>query len=177
MQPDRNSHASEAVPDVARLSELVQAIRSGLAGATAELHRIFYPGACFLVRRRLGRSDVDQYTRAVLKTVIQKIREDNSLDGSNLPKLVRSTLLQSIPAHRNGNQAKDSAEGTGLMAAAQVLGGMSAVERDALRRCYVLGEQPESFLSTLQLTPEQFRSIQSRARADFNNKTQELNVA
>jgi hypothetical protein len=155
------------------MAELVKSIRDGLAGGSADLRRIFYPGACFLIRRRLGRQDVDSQVQSVLDAVIRKLHEDDSIDGRNLTGLVRQILVQSFPVTTNGNVADRPA----VMAAARILEALSPVERDALRRCYVLGEPPESFLKTLSLTPDQFRAVRLRARAEFSTKTDEANIA
>jgi hypothetical protein len=177
MDLDPRSRVSAPVPDEARLAELVKSIRDGVADGRAGLHRIFYPGACFLIRRRLGRYDVDAQVQSVLGAVFRKIREDDSVNGRNLPGLVRQILVQSFPASTNGNVGKDGIERPSVTVAARILEAMSPVERDALRRCYVLGEPPESFLNNLKLTPDQFRAIRLRARTEFSARTDHTNVA
>jgi len=159
------------------MAELVKSIRDGAEGGRADLHRIFYPGARFLMRRRLGRDDVDSQVQSVLDAVVRKIREDNSVDGSNLPGLVRQILVQSFPANANGNAAHAGVDRPAVTVASRILEAMSPVERDAMRRCYLQGERPESFLNTLKLTPDQFRAIRLRARTEFSTKTHETNVA
>jgi len=176
MELDPRTRASAPVPDEARLAELVKSIRDGVADGRADLHRALYPGVCFLVRRRLGRHDVDAQVQSVLDAVVRKIREDDSVDGMNLPGLVRQILVQSFPTITNGNFAGGADRST-VRVAAGILETMPPVERDALRRCYVLCEPPESFLHTLKLTPDQFRAIRLRARAEFSTKTHETNVA
>jgi hypothetical protein len=70
------------------------------------------------------------------------------------------------------------AHGPEVRLAQDILRRMSTVERDALRRCYVLRERPEIFLQGLDLSPAQFRAIQSRARTEFNSgKPSKTNVA
>ena len=177
MEFEPKQRASTPPPDHTRLAELVQAIRQGVVGATAELYRIFYPGACFLIRRRLGRADVDAQARSVLDAAVRKIREDSAIDGRNLPGLVRQLTVQRLPAGGNGSVSDDVAARPAVAVAERILDGMSLVERDALRRCYVLGEPPESFLNSLKLTPDQFRALRLRARAEFSTKTHERNVA
>ena len=176
MEFEPKQRASTPPPDHTRLAELVQAIRQGVVGATAELYRIFYPGACFLIRRRLGRADVDAQARSVLDAAVRKIREDSAIDGRNLPGLVRQLTVQSLPAGGNGSVSKDCAV-PALAVVERILDDMSPVERDALCRCYVLGEPPESFLNSLKLTPDQFRALRLRARTEFSTKTHERNVA
>jgi len=177
MDLDPRSRVSAPVPDEARLTELVKSIRGAAEGGRADLHRIFYPGTRFLMRRRLGRDDVDSQVQSVLDAVARKIREDNSVDGRNLAGLVRQIMVRSFPTNTNGNFAKGGVDRPAVTVAARILESMSPVERDALRRCYVQGEPPESFLSTLRLTPDQFRAIRLRARAEFSTKTHETNVA
>jgi hypothetical protein len=165
------------VPDEACLTELVKSIRDGVADANVELRRVFYRGACFLMQRRLGRHDVDSDVEPVLDAVCLKIREDNSIDGRNLPGLIRQMLARSIPASTPANISKNGADRPAVTIAAGILKSMSPVERDALRRCYVLGEPPESVLKSLKLTPDQFRAIRLRARTEFSTRTHQTNVA
>lgn len=176
MEPQTGSRVSTPVPDEARLAELVKSIREGVAGAQDELRRIFYPGARFLIQRRLCRQDVDSEVRLVLDAVGLRIRADISIDGKSLPGLVRQTLGQCIPA---GTQAgtKNGADRPALTIAAGILKSLSPVERDALTRCYVWGQAPESFLNSLKLTPDQFRAIRVRARTEFSTKTHQTHVA
>ena len=79
-------------------------------------------------------------------------------------------------------QTRPAAE-TGVISGPQqrvvegILDGMSPVEREALRRCYVLGEAPESFLESLRLSLHEFRAIRARARAEFSARKAKANVA
>ncbi len=164
-------------PNQARLGELIQDIRNDAAGAIAEFRRIFLPGCSFLIRRRLGESDVQEGAQSTLDAAIGQIREDKSIEGKDLPALIRKLIAQRFAAVRD-LAARNGAGQIALEAAKATLEGMSPVERDALRRCYVLGESPESFLKSLKLTPDQFREIRIRARTQFSTRTShEINVA
>jgi len=176
MQPQSGSRLSAHVPDEARLADLVQSIRAGVTNAHADLRRIFEPGTRFLMRRRLGLGNVDSLVAPVLDAVCRKICEDISIDGKSLPGLVRRTIAQFVPPAA-ANIPKNAAESPAISIAAEILQSLSPVERDALRRCYVLNESPESILSSLKLTPDQFRAVRIRARTEFSMKTHETNVA
>jgi len=121
MEPEPISRVAAPVPDEGRLAELVKAIRDGVADADADLHRIFHSGACFLIRRRLGQIDADSHARSVLDAVVRKIREDHSVDGRNLPGLVRQLIVQNFPAARSIRVAKDGADRPAVTAAERIL--------------------------------------------------------
>jgi len=164
------------VPNEARLTELVKSIRDGVADANAELSSVFYQGARFLLRRRLGRQDVESNVQSLLDAVGRRVREDNSVDGRNLAGLVRQMLAESVPAG-NAKIIKNGAHQPAVTIAAGILKSMSPVERDALRRCYVQGEPPEAFLNNLRMTSDQFRALRLRARTEFSTRTSQTNVA
>ena len=163
------------MPDEARLTELVKSIRDGVAHANAELSSVFYQGACFLLRRRLGRQDVESNVQSLLDAVGRRIREDNSIEGRNLAGLVRQMLAESVAG--KAKIVKNGAHQPAVTIAAGILQAMSPVERDALRRCYVQGEPPEVVLKSLKLTSDQFRALRLRARTEFSTRTHQANVA
>ena len=167
---------SATVPDEARLAELVQDIRDGVAGAALDLQNIFYPGVCFLLRRRLGDDGIEQHAQSVIAAVVQKIRTDNSVNGRNLPKIVRQVLIAGIPNSTPLAVSTSGVDGASVSTAKAILSTMSPVERDALRS-YVSGDAPDSFLSTLRLTVKQFNAIRLRARAEFSTKTNNQKIA
>ena len=177
MEPQSGSRISTPVPDEARLAELVKSIREGVANANFEMRRIFHSGVHFLIQRRLGRRDVESHVQSVLDAVSRRIREDISIDGRSLPGLVRQTIAKCVPTGPAPKLTKNEADQPALTIAAEILQSLSPVERDALRRCYLQGEPPETFLSTLRMTPDQFRALRLRARNEFSTKTHQTNVA
>ncbi len=164
-------------PEATDFAELLRLIRSGHGGAANQLRRVLTPGVRFLLRRRLGRNDVDREARTVLDRAIQAIQADVAVRQDGVPRMVRALIQQQCTAE--AGPASQTAAGMGPTAAVQagLLDGMSPVEREALRRCYVLGEAPESFLTTLKLTPQEFRAIRARARAEFSSRKAQANVA
>ena len=88
--------------------------------------------------------------------------------SGNVARLVRQLIVRRFPVRLK--ESNQDPRGSGTKAAERILKRMSSVERDALRRCYVLGEAPESFLRELKLTPDQFQALQCRARAEFSAK-------
>jgi hypothetical protein len=165
------------VPDEGRLTQLVKSIRDGVVDANFELNRVFYRGARFLIQRRLGCRDVDSHVQPLLDSVGRRIRADNSIDGRNLPGLVRQMLVESVPGSTERNIPKSGADRPAATIAREILEAMSPIERDALRRCYVQGEPPEAFLNNLRMTPDQFRALRLRARTEFSTRTNQTNVA
>ncbi|HXI43076.1 MAG TPA: hypothetical protein VNH83_24045 [Bryobacteraceae bacterium] len=150
------------------IAELLRLIRAGHAGATRRLHRFLTPGVSFLLRRRLGRNDVAHEAQSLLEAATRIIQTDISLLPAGMPRLLRRLIQE-----RCAGQTNAAAE-TGAVAVRPASGsaitGLSLVEREALRRCYVLGEAPESFLETLKLTAQEFRSIRARARVEFSSR-------
>jgi len=152
----------------ARLAELVNAVRAGNPKAVEELQGVLAPGVRFLIRRRLIGGGADPHVRSVLDAAVLAIREDPSMASGNVARLVRQLIVRRFPARLK--ESTGDPRGSGSKAAERILKRMSPVERDALRRCYVLGEAPESFLRELKLTRDQFRALQCRARAEFSSK-------
>jgi hypothetical protein len=157
------------------LKKILDLARAGDDTAAAEWMRTFLPGACFLIRRRLGKADVEEEARSVLEKAIVAVQADASVTAEQLPGMIRGLICQRFPAEAGSTECSDPER---IQAAKKVLNKMLPVERDALRRCYVLGEAPESFLSGLRLTIDEFRAIQTRARAEFSaGESKQANVA
>jgi hypothetical protein len=154
-------------PGDARLAELVDAIRASNSNAVGELNDLLAPGVRFLIRRRLT-GDADPHVRSVLDAAVRAIREDPSMASGSVVRLVRQLIVRRFPVRLK--ESNRDPRGSGTKAAERILKRMSSAERDALRRCYVLGEAPESFLRELKLTPDQFQALQCRARAEFSAK-------
>jgi hypothetical protein len=155
-------------PADARLAELVNAVRTGNSNALEELHDLLAPGVRFLIRRRLTGGGAEPHVRSVLDAAVRAIREDPAMASGNVARLVRQLIVRRFPVRLK--ESNQDPRGSGTKAAERILKRMSSVERDALRRCYVLGEAPESFLRELKLTPDQFQALQCRARAEFSAK-------
>jgi len=163
--------AEEPIP----LKKILDLVRAGDQIAAAEWMRTFLPGACFLIRRRLGKADVEGEARSVLEAVLAASRSHASVTAEQLPGMIRDLIYQRFPVEAGPAECSDPKR---IKAAKEVLNKMLPVERDALRRCYVLGEAPESFLSGLELTIDDFRAIQTRARAEFSRgESKQANVA
>lgn len=171
---DRASIVTHEAPD---LAELVGLIRAGHAGAAQQLHRILSTGVRFLLRRRLGRNNVDREAESVLEAAIRSIQADISVPAYGVPQMVRRLIQQQCPGQPKPVTETGDGAGPSQKVVEGMLDGMSPVEREALRRCYVLGEAPETFLETLSLTLREFRAIQVRARAEFSSRKAKSNVA
>jgi DNA-directed RNA polymerase specialized sigma24 family protein len=158
------------------LTKMIDPIRSGDRSAPADWLQTFLPGTCFLIRRRLGKPDVDAEARSVLAAALLEVRADATVMPDQIPGLIRRLICQRYPG--KPSEYAGSSNTARTKDAERILNRMSPVERDALRRCYVLGEAPELILSGLKLTVEEFRKIRSRARAEFSVlKPKQANVA
>jgi hypothetical protein len=170
MEPMMKNPVSAPASNGARFAELVDDVRGGDPGAIKKVQHLLGPGVRFLLQQRVRGSDVDPHARSVLEATIQAIRDEPSIAPGDVVRLVRQLIVRRFPARlRESGQGQ---HGTGIRAAERILKGMSPVERDALRRCYVLGEAPESFFEDLKLTPVEFRALQCRARARFSARRQ-----
>lgn len=162
--------------NIADLKKMIDPIRSGDRNASADWLQTFLPGACFLIRRRLGKPDVEVEARSVLEAALLEVQADDSVTPEQVPGVIRRLICQKYPA--KSSEYSGSSNPVRVKDAQKVLNKMSPVERDALRRCYVLGEAPALILSGLRLTDEQFRRIRSRARAEFSaSNPKQANVA
>ncbi len=179
MDPSSKNHGPTVTAEAPDLAALLDLIRAGQAEAAAQLHGILSPGVLFLMRRRLDRDNVDRQAQAVLEAAIHSVQTDDSLRPEHLPSKIRQ-LIQRYCAEQGGSSGVTGGGASrepNVEVAKRVLDGMSMCEREALRRCYVLGEAPESFLETLRLTPQEFRAIRARARAEFSSRKTKTHVA
>ena len=159
------------------MAELVGLICAGYGGAAQQMRRILSPGVQFLLRRRLGRDDVDREVQSVLDAAIRTIQTDISVQANEVPRMVCRLIQQKCLGQTKPAAETVASAGPQQRVVEGILDGMSPIEREALRRCYVLGEAPESFLETLRLTPHEFRAIRGRARAEFSSRKAKTNVA
>ena len=105
------------------------------------------------------------------------IQTDASLQPDGVARMVRRLIQQQCPGQTKPDTETGANAGPRQEVVEGILGGMSPVEREALRRCYVLGEDPQSFLETLSLTLREFRAIRVRARAEFSSRNAKTNCA
>jgi hypothetical protein len=182
MDPGQKETVSPAAAADVDLDEIVDLIRAADPSGLKHLHRIFSPGIRFLIKRRLDSPDVEKETRTILEMAVQEICVDLSLEGGAVAKLVRGLVLKRCEGEsRTQVEAKaspTSPAAISVQVAERVIEHLTPLERDALRRCYVLGEAPDAILKKLALSPEQLKAIQSRARAEFSAETsRQANVA
>lgn len=180
MDSSLTKRASTEVTEIPDLAAVLDLVRAGMDDAAGQLRRILTPGVRFLMRRRLGRDSVDRETQSVLEAAIHIAQTDHSMRPENLASMVRG-LIEVYCAEQgraSGTvESWENIEPSDVAVAGRILGRMSAIEREALRRCYVLGEAPESFLETLRLTPQEFRTARARARAEYRSWKARAHVA
>lgn len=161
------------------LDAIIDLIRAGDASGLKELHGILSPGVRLLIGLRLGRRAAAKEAKAVLETAAQRIQADGSLRAREVISLVRRLIAERRRGDRRGQtEGLSSRAARRMEVAAKVVEQLSPLEREALRRCYVLGEKPEEILQRLDLSREQFRDLRSSARAEFSSKVfQKTHVA
>jgi hypothetical protein len=62
--------------NLADLNKMLDPIRTGDRDATADWQQTFLPGTCFLIRRRLGKLDVEAEARSVLEAALREVQAD-----------------------------------------------------------------------------------------------------
>lgn len=176
MRKDRTAQPAESTG----LGALMDRIRVGDREAAEVLRGILAPGVRFLLRQRLESGDIDYESAVLIDAAIAEIQSDLSLAAADVLSMVRRRIQQRSGRKSAGTELSPAtgAQDPEVRLAQDILGRLSTVERDALRRCYVLCQRPEIFLQGLHMSPEQFRAVQSRARAEFNSrKPTNTNVA
>jgi len=159
------------MPVARELTRLVELIRSGNVSAAEELKRLLQPGVRFLIGRRHIAGDMEAEVHWVLDAALHRMESDPGIDGAGVPRVVRQIIQQRYARKPQSNEIPAGDVSAGVVEAVQAtLGLLTPIEREALRRSYILGEGPELFLHKLQMTPADFASLRVRARAEFHSR-------
>jgi len=158
------------------LAALLVRLRAGDKTRSEALGLLLLPGVRLLIQRQTGRSNVDVEARSLLDAALVNILGQPALEAAAVPEMVRKMIHETYPG---GSGRKSQTAGTsalelprGTKIAKRILKRLPALVQDALRRSYVLGEQPEAILADLGLAAEDLRAAKSKARAEFASKMQ-----
>ena len=158
---------ADSLPDEGGLAELVRRIQAGDQAAIQDLHTQFATGIEFLLRRNLRKSSVSTEVASVIEAAVQEIQRSS---GVNPRRVVAQTLHRLFPpvaAAFDSQVANPSRE----RVAHSVLAERSPLERDILRRYYLLRESTAKIRSHLRVSSGTIEKTIARARSDFSRKT------
>lgn len=153
-------------------AEILRRIRAGDTFATQEFSSRFWAGIEFLLRRKLGKSDVSGEVAAVIDAAIRAIQSTAPAEAVDLPRLIVSTIhLQfgSPPCDVGSNRTDAVAE----RKAKSVIAEMSPEEQNVLQRYYVRGDSLEAIQSRLHLSSQAIKDTLWKARSRFLRKGQD----
>jgi len=159
---------ADSLPDEVGLAALVHRIQTGDQGAIQDLHSTFATGIAFLLRRNLRKSSVAAEVANVLEAVVSDIQRSS---GTNLCRIVSQAINRQFPpvtAGMTSTSADTPAEG----AAQLVLAERTPLERDILKRYYILRETPSTIQRRLRVSSGTIQKTLASARADFRRRAQ-----
>ena len=187
----------DAAFDIPDWAGTVDRIRAGDPRAMAELYAVFTRGIRYLLLRTLGVEEVDDRVHDCFVIVTEAIRAGELRDPARLMGYVRTVVRRHIAASideavsrrrttveyedtvfsvsdwkdnpEQNLQARQRAE-----IARRVFQGVSARDREILRRFYLLEQPYEQICDEMGLTYNQFRLLKSRAKARFGKLGQRL---
>lgn len=173
----------------AELVDLVGRIRDGRIDGMAELYQLFSKGIRFYLCRQLGPQEIDDKVHDTFVVVVQAIRKGELREPQRLMGFVRTVVRRQVAAHidrvvhsRREQTELDSGarvpdpRGNPEEAAMfrqrnalikQVLGELTARDREILTRFYLREESQEQICAEMSLSETQFRLLKSRAKARF----------
>jgi DNA-directed RNA polymerase specialized sigma24 family protein len=156
------------LPDEGGLAELVRRIQTGDQAAIRDLYTQFATGIEFLLRRKLRKSSVGAEVSSVLEAAVQEIQSSSVV---NLRHVVAQAIHSLFPQF-TGDIAAGVADPSRERVAHSILAETSPLERDILRRHYLLREPTAKIRRRLRVSSGTIEKTIARARADFSRRTQ-----
>jgi DNA-directed RNA polymerase specialized sigma24 family protein len=153
------------------LAELVRRIQSGDQAAIREFRVIFSAGIEFLLRRTVEKQAVATEAAGVLEAAVREIRESSQAEPVNLRRTVANIIHLRFGAAESDTEAQASGSSDARLADS-VLAKRTPLERDILRRYYVLGESPDTIQADLRVGAQTVEQVIASARADFRRGAQ-----
>ena len=169
--------------------ELVERIRLERTDGMEELYQLFSRGIRFYLCRHLGPQELDDKVHDTFVVVVQAIRRGELREPERLMGFVRTIVRRQVAAHidRAVHNRREQAEFDSTVRVVdprgdpeeaamfrqriglirQVLGELSARDREILTRFYIDEQSQDQICSEMGLTETQFRLLKSRAKARF----------
>ena len=164
---------ADSLPDEGGLAELVRRIQAGDQTAIQDLHSQFATGIEFLLRRRLCRSSVSVEVASVIEAAVQDIQASSTVNPGRVVAQAMRRLFPVVVADIDSGLADPSRE----RVAHSVLAERPPLERDILRRYYLLRESTATIRRRLRVSSGIIEKTIASARADFLRKTQRTESA
>ena len=141
--------------------QLLDGLRNGEASAAEELIcRYSERVSRFLHHKAIPEPDEAVLHRDIMAAIIDCIRRHELLDGEALNGFVRRIARRRMQAYRGRTAAA-------VTIARTVLTGLAEGDREILVRLYLREQTPGQICAKMQISPEQLRRLQSRARRTF----------
>ena len=160
--------SADSLPDEGGLAELVRRIQTGDRAAIQDLHVQLAPGIEFLLRRNLGKSSVSSEVASVLEAAVQEFQRSPAVNPRRVVAQALHRLFPPVTADFDSQVADAFRE----RVARSVLAERSPLERNILRRYYLLREPTAKIRSRLRVRSGTIEKTIARARADFSRRTQ-----
>jgi len=140
---------AESSPHDETFAELARRIQTGDQTAIQTFGSMFLPGIEFLLRRKLGKWAVATEAARVVAAAVQEIEAASPVQKANLSQMVIRTIHSLFSSASRG--VEPLAEETPMENLANsVLAEKTHLEKDILRRYYVLGEPPHKIRTEFQ---------------------------
>lgn len=144
--------------------ELVARIRAGDEEAELRVADIFQSGIRFFLGRALGQHKLERREREVLSLVIKSIRETSADNPNHLASHVLTILHQYISSQTTAGphlviESESRVNVNDMATIQELVGKVSAVDREALRRYYVDKETSEQVCQALGITSAKFQAL------------------
>jgi len=166
---------------------LIEKIQADDAEGMEELYHVFSRGVRFFLWRQLGKQDLDDSVHDTFVAVAEAIRRGDVREPDRLMGFVWTVVRRHLAAYidRNISLRHQSADLDGAVRvqdrntdpewkaivrqqqvlARRMLAEVSARDREVLIRFYLKEQSQEQICREMQLTPNQFRLLKSRAKA------------
>ena len=161
--PYRGAHPQAG--EFTDLDAVIQRLRTGDDSAVTDLVSLLEPGALFLLRRAAGedRRHSDTVLRILLRTA-EQARDGRIRDGHELCQATVRAVRVAASACAARSAAAPAPASPALPDLSRVLSGLDDLEREVLRRHYVLRHEPDVICERLGISPDRFAAILTRAR-------------
>lgn len=154
---------------------LIDRIRNGDREGVEELGRILQPGIRLLMEYHLEHEATDAQIRNAISVFVQAIQCHDLRDPEAVGTFVRPVVLRQIEALQRAGREQDEhrvdagndSQGVAAETMAKALSGFSLQESEALTRFYVHGQSEQQICFDMQILPEDFLALKSRAKARF----------
>jgi DNA-directed RNA polymerase specialized sigma24 family protein len=131
----------------------------------------FQAGIEFLLRQRLGKSDVSVEVAAIIEVTIRRIQTSGAPELLNLPEVIVKTIHDQFPSFGSPIEIARPLEAA-VKIAQSVIADMTELEQEILRQHYELRATLDEIQKLLLVSPQTIRETIAKARAKFFGRIQ-----